>query len=507
MTGLEGVDRPREIAVVDIGSNSVRLVLYRLEGRAVWTVLNEKVLAGLGRDLAVTGRLSPEGVEVALTALRRFAAVLDGVRPEQTLVAATAAVRDAVDGPDFCARVTAETGLEVRVLTGEAEARYAALGVLSGEPGARGVVADMGGASLELVRLADGRDGRGRVDAGVTLPLGPFALTHPKGFDAARTARQADKRLKPVTEAYQAADLHAVGGAWRSLAQAQMARTDHPLRIVQQYALDADEARDLIRFILRRPREALEQTPGVTRRRADTLPHAAVVLERLIETLGVQRVIFSAWGLREGLLLEALGDELGAVDPLLAGCAALGARHGVAVDLPKALRDWLAPAAQALPAGFGARDPLLTLAACHLADIGARLHPDHRADLTFEQVLRAPVAGQTHAERAFLAGMINARYGGPAATPAPGIISRLLTPRLQRRARALGLLIRLACELSGRSPALLNSTGLVIDDGVLRLTAGPASAALLQGEQTRRRAVAVAESLDLRLALGSDTTP
>ena len=172
----------QDVAVIDIGSNSVRLVLYRLEGQAVWPLYNEKVLAGLGRDLAATGRLSPDGMVAAMKALRRFTAVLEGVRPAQVLTAATAAVRDAEDGPQFCERIAAETGLIVRVLSGEDEARFAALGVVSGAPGADGVSADMGGASLELTRLD-----KGRIGDGVTLPLGAFSFGS-KSFDAKRCA-------------------------------------------------------------------------------------------------------------------------------------------------------------------------------------------------------------------------------------------------------------------------------------------------------------------------------
>src|SRR5579872_4763005 len=166
---------PRQAAVIDVGSNSVRLVIYRLDGRAIWTVYNEKALAGLGRDLPTTGRLSPEGVEVAMTAIRRFRALLDGWRAQDVTAAATAAVRDAADGPAFLRRVREETGLAVRTLTGDEEARYAALGVIAGQPNADGVVGDLGGSSLELVTL----NGVGSEDAGVSLPLGPFALGAP----------------------------------------------------------------------------------------------------------------------------------------------------------------------------------------------------------------------------------------------------------------------------------------------------------------------------------------
>src|SRR5690606_32253471 len=192
--------------------------------------------AGLGRDLAVTRRLSEPGVAMAMTALRRFAAVIEGVQPDQVLVAATAAVRQADDGPEFCALVAAETGLNIRVLSGEEEAKFSALGVLAGDPGARGVAADMGGASLELTRIGDGPRGKG-----VTLPLGPFALLDEQGYDADRLTARIAKRLGPIEDAYTAETLYAVGGAWRSLAQMHMAMVDHPVRIVHQYALSASD--------------------------------------------------------------------------------------------------------------------------------------------------------------------------------------------------------------------------------------------------------------------------
>ena len=488
---------PRDVAAIDIGSNSVRLVLYRLEGRAIWTVFNEKVLAGLGRDLAATRRLSPDGVALAMTALRRFAAVLEGVRPDATLIAATAAVREAEDGPDFCQRVAAETGLQIRVLSGEEEAKYAALGVLAGAPDAHGVSADMGGASLELTRL----NGNG-VEHGVTLPLGPFSLLESRGFDAGRLRAKIDERLKPVAADFQSEVLYAVGGAWRSLAQVHMALRDYPLRVVHQYGLSADEALETARLVARQSKAGLEKLPGVSRKRAETLPYAGLVLEGLVERLSLKRIEVSAWGVREGLVFETLDPDLQSTDPLLAGTAALGLRQGVAPALPGALGAWIADIVAALPDAFGsARDDLLTQAACNLADLGARLHPDHRLELIFDQVLRAPVAGQTHAERAFLATAMNARYGGAEATPEPQTIDRLLTPDARVRARALGQAVRLACDLSGRSPQLLANARAMVTKGELRLTAAEGYADVLLGEQTRKRAKALAETMGLDLAI------
>ncbi|RZJ88632.1 MAG: Ppx/GppA family phosphatase [Brevundimonas sp.] len=486
----------RDVAVIDIGSNSVRLVLYRLEGRAVWPLYNEKVLAGLGRDLSATGRLSPDGVVASMKALRRFAAVLEGVRPEHTLVAATAAVREAEDGQAFCERVAAETGLFIRVLSGEDEAHYAAMGVANGAPGADGVSADMGGASLELTRIDHGQVGKG-----VTLALGAFSFGA-KGFDARKVREQADRRLGRVAADFRTRRLYAVGGAWRSLAQVHMAMGAYPLKVVHQYAIPAREARDAARFLARQSKGSLDAMPGVSRKRAETLPFAAVVLDSLIDQLGLEEIEFSAWGVREGLLYDWLSDRVDATDPLLAGCAALGVRQGVSSALPGALQGWIDGLIRPLPPIFSeARDAQLAAAACNLADLGARLHPDHRVELTFDQVLRAPIAGQTHSERCFLAAAINARYGGPTATPEPATIERLLDDTARRRARVLGLAIRLACDLSGRSPNLLANARARVEDGALKLTAAEGFADVLLGEQTRRRAKALAEAMDLPLAL------
>lgn len=490
----EATDAARDVAAIDIGSNSVRLVLYRLEGRAIWTVFNEKVLAGLGRDMAGTGRLSVEGAAQAMTALKRFAAVLEGVRPALVFVAATAAVREATDGQEFCDRVAAETGLKIRVLSGEEEARYAALGVLAGIPAAEGVVGDLGGSSLELVRVA-----AGQVERGVTLPLGPFALAQEQVFDTETLRATIADRLKPVGD-YQADTLYAVGGAWRTLAKVHMQVIGYPLRVIHQYAMGAAEARDTARLIAQQSKASLEKWPGLSKKRAETLPHAALVLEGLIDRLQLKHIVLSAWGVREGLLYEALDPETAAADPLLAGCSALGARQGVSPSLPGALKAWIAPLLTTLPPVFGTeRDDLLADAACRLADLGARLHPDHRVELAFDQVLRAPVPGQTHAERAFLASAVNARYGGSASTPEANTVSRLLNEEQRQGARALGLAIRLACDLSGRSPQLLVNARATVANGTLVLTASAGYADVLLGEQTRRRGKALAEVMGLKL--------
>jgi exopolyphosphatase/guanosine-5'-triphosphate,3'-diphosphate pyrophosphatase len=487
-----------DAAVIDVGSNSVRLVLYRLEGRAVWTVFNEKILAGLGRDLASSGRLSREGVEAALAALRRFAALVDAARPDRVFPVATAAVREAEDGAAFCRRVRRETGLELRVLTGAQEAKYSALGVLAGAPDSSGLAGDLGGASLELVRLEAGAPGEG-----VTLPLGPFSLKEGGRFEPDRVRGQVERCLKPHAESLKASTFHAVGGAWRNLALLAMRMSGYPLEIVHQYEMTRREALEAAKVVSRQSPKSLERIEGISRRRLETLPHAAVVLEGLVTTLGIERLVLSAFGLREGVLFEAMPKDERALDPLIAGCSALSAREGVNPALGPAVEAWITPALASLEPLLGEREAVMVKAVARLADLGARLHPDHRADLVFHQVLRTPVPGMTHPERVFLAMAMFARHTASNATPAPDLVTRLLTHDEVQRARTVGATVRLACDLSGRNPELLAQARLELRPQTLLLEADEAAAPILLGEQSTKRAATLAALLDRDLKIRS----
>ncbi|MFT4936138.1 MAG: exopolyphosphatase/guanosine-5'-triphosphate,3'-diphosphate pyrophosphatase [Pseudoalteromonas distincta] len=487
----------RQAAVIDVGSNSVRLVIYRLEGRAIWTVYNEKALAGLGRDMAETGCLSPEGVEVALGALRRFRAILQDWAPDDIIAVATAAVREAEDGPAFADHVRQDLGLPLRVLSGEEEAYFAAAGVLAGHPAASGLVGDLGGSSLELVRI--GPDGPA---PGITLPMGPFALGAPRPLAVEPTRNLIADSLSPIAGEFGASEFHAVGGAWRNLGLLHMIMTDYPLRVAHQYEMSRTEALDLTRFVVRQSRSSLERIVGLSKKRYETLPYAALVLETLIEQLGLERIVVSAFGLREGLLWDGMSPDIRRRDPLLEGCEAMSAMRGLSAgDMPYALERWLGPAFAELEPVFGVRDPLLIAAACRLADLGGRLHPDHRAELAFAQVLRAPIAGMSHTERCFLALATFARHSASSQLPEPDTLNRVLSVERRARARALGAALRLGGDLSGRNGRLLAKAELTIDGQTLRLSAAESWSDLLLGEQTAKRAATLAGALKLKLVL------
>jgi exopolyphosphatase/guanosine-5'-triphosphate,3'-diphosphate pyrophosphatase len=488
---------PRDVACIDVGSNSVRLVIYRLEGRAIWTLFNEKVLAGLGRGVATSGKLSKDGRAQALAALRRFRAVLDGARPDEIFTAATAAVRESRDGAEFLEQIFKETGLKIRVLTGEEEAFYAAMGVAAGADNANGVVGDLGGSSLELTRLNHGAPGKG-----VTLPLGPFTLGAPGPVDHDRIQAACKAALAPHRQRYVADTFYAVGGAWRSLALVHMAMSGYPLQIVHQFEILASDALETARFVARQSKGSLERIPGVSKKRVETLPYAAIVLESVLEELAFSRISVSAYGVREGLLFEAMPQDIRSHDPLVEGCYSLGARQGIAERLGPALEDWMEPVWRQLTPVFNSqRDRVLMAAATRLCDVGARLHPDHRADLAFDEVLRAPIAGQTHPERAFLASAVFSRYTAQSATRQGGGVGRLLTPERAQRARALGAAMRLGCDLSGRSPELLQASTLTLGAKGLSLTVRRDKADMVLGEQTKKRLNNLADVLETQSAI------
>jgi exopolyphosphatase/guanosine-5'-triphosphate,3'-diphosphate pyrophosphatase len=480
------------IGVIDLGSNSIRLVVYDRPGRAPLPVFNEKVLCGLGRGLERTGRLNPDGVRLALENMGRFARIAAGMGLDRLDVLATAAARDAADGPEFVARMEAITGLPVTVLDGSEEARLSALGVVSGIPDADGAMGDLGGGSLEVVPIDRGLPGPEQV----TLPLGPLRLMeHADGRSA--LVRHVDRQLDELgwLGRTEGRAFYPVGGSWRALAKAHMERAAHPVHVIHHYAVDADEMREFAELISRQSRSSLERAPGVSRRRADTLPLAALVMERVIRRARPARVVFSAYGLREGYQFDRLSEAERRQDPLLVACQDHARRIG-RFEPSRALVNWTAP----LFAGEDAAGERLRVAACMLSDLGWADHPDYRAEHAFLRALRMPYAGIDHPGRAFLALTVFCRYTGSSDDP-------LLKPALdiageayRMRARVLGLALRLAHTMTGGVIPLLAQAPLRLVEDRLELTL-TGEAADLAGDVVQRRLDALAAALDRRPAM------
>ena len=480
--------RSGRVAVIDIGSNSIRVLVYDRLSRAPLPVFNEKVLCGLGRDLARTGRLHPDGVEMALRNLARFRRLLDGMAVRHVDVIATAAVRDAEDGAEFVTEVKRQSGLDVSTISGAEEARLSAMGVLSGTPGADGVMGDLGGGSLELVALD-----RKSIGRQVTLPLGPFRLmVGGKTRSEMRANVDAVFAEQDWLAGYRGRTFYPVGGAWRSLAKVHMARTRYPVHIIHQYSVSGTEVQQLASVIARQGKASLERLPAVNKRRLETLPHAALVLESLLKAMAPAEVVFSAYGLREGHLFDKLPEKERAADPLLHTCTEIARRldrFGEAAGFAR----WTRP----LFVGETTAAARLREAACLLSDFCWAEHPDYRAEHAYLRTLRLAVVGLDHAERVFLAATIYARYGGVIGDPVSKAAELVLTPDEVERARLLGNTLRLAHALTGGATGLLDSTRLerVGDDLVLWL---PADQKALDGDAVGRRLESVAKILGVK---------
>lgn len=481
-------------AVVDLGSNSVRLVVFEGRGRNPMTIFNEKAVLGLGRGLVTTGRLNEEAVEQAVTVMVRYHTVARAMGADPVEVLATAAVRDATNGAAFVATLAERLpGLRIRILTGQEEGLLSAEGVLLGFPGADGVLGDIGGGSLELVELAHGRAGRA-----VSLPLGAIRLAERSNGDIQRGRAFATEEFGRVGWLAEGTgrDLYLVGGAWRALARMHIAQTAYPLSIVHHYVLSREEARDLSGVVMAATRRTLERMPGAPTKRLQDLPWAAMVMRRLLRASGARRVVFSANGLREGWYARHIEGEERRRDPLIAAAQDLAERFGRDPRLPPALAQWTA----GLFEREGPDDAALRAAGCWVSDIGSHDHPDYRAEHAYFRVLRQPGVGLDHHARAFLALAVALRYE---AVPDAAFLQAarvLLDVAAVRRAEVLGAALRLAYTLSGGTPELLAGTSLERSGGrlVLRLVEG---SGVFAGESVMRRVEALAAVLGLEASV------
>ncbi|MCB2103024.1 MAG: Ppx/GppA family phosphatase [Rhodobacterales bacterium] len=483
------------VAVVDIGSNTVRLVVYDVPSVLPIPMFNEKVQCQLGRHLGETGKLYPEGRDEALRSLARFACLARAMGVERLDLVATAAVREAEDGPAFVDEVRRDLNLDINVISGEEEARLAAMGLLSGVPHADGLLGDIGGGSLDLVVLNNGEFG-----PHTTLPLGHLRLAELADGNMRRTAKAVDKHLSGMPWLSDIADrtFYAVGGVWRAVARAFIELTDYPLHVIDGYTLPRDEALKLIDRIMGMDMEALVALPSVSRRRTETLPHAALAMGRLLEAAKPRQLTFSGFGMREGRMITGLPQDLRRKDPLISGCITINDRTGRFAIRGDEILDWMAP----LFPGETAAERRLRLAACLLSDIGWIEHPDYRGVHAFNRALRLPFAGLTHTDRVVLGLSVWVRYNGDLNAERVRPMAALLDATRLERVNVVGLALRLAHTVSGSAPGLLPQTRLAVEDGTLVLHLPETGQTVFRSAAVERRLKTLGRALGLNGKLG-----
>jgi exopolyphosphatase/guanosine-5'-triphosphate,3'-diphosphate pyrophosphatase len=455
------VKRPRKrtssVAVIDIGSNSVRLVVYEQMSRSLVSVFNEKALCGLGREVQSTGLLAPDAVAKALTSLRRFRALIRIQKVGRVYAIATAACRDATNGADFIRKAERICGTQIEILSGPREAKLSALGVVSGIHNPDGIVGDLGGGSLELIDVR-----KNRIHSGVTLPLGSLALQDSSHKSLKRAERIVRTEITGVAQlkAGRGRTFYAVGGTWRSLARIHIIQSGYPLKVMHGYSIPAADALDFAQRLRRlAAANMLADIEAVSDARRPLLTYAALVLEYVIRVARPKTIVFSTFGVREGLLYEMLPQSEKAKDGLICAAQTLNGLLSRSAKHAEELIAWTDRLARVVRLRETEEDRRLRHAACLLSDVGWRVHPDHRGEETLSLITNGNFGSVDHQGRAFVALSVYYRYAGLSEENEPPPSTRDLIPvAMDERARMLGAAFRVAHLVSAARPGVLPAT-------------------------------------------------
>lgn len=474
------------VGVVDVGSNSVRMVVFDGAARSPAYFYNEKIMCGLGKGLAETNRLNPEGRKRALDALKRFSLLAKGMGIEKLTVVATAATREAEDGPAFQAEVLAQTGLKIWVVDGAEEARLSAQGVLLGWPDAKGVVCDLGGNSMELAQIADGKVGRR-----ATSPLGPFRLQQITGGPKVRAAH-IDKILKDLQAEIRSKGerIYLVGGSWRVIARLDMERKNYPLTVLHEYRMMPDSLLDTLDWIEASDLSVLRARTGTSSERMELVPLACEVLHEVILMLQPSEIDVSAFGIREGLLYEMMPETLRQRDPLIEAARMSEMTTSRIPGSGKLLYEFLLPL---FPSADFERQRLMK-AACLLHDTTWRTHPDYRAEACFDNATRANLGGLDHPGRVFLGLALLHRYKNSRSGSRMEPLFKLLDDQQILDAEVLGKAMRFGAMFSAGDPSQAGSLDWQPKKRILELKLTPEGHDLF-GEVAQARFASLAQSL------------
>ncbi len=494
----------RPLSIVDIGSNSIRLVVYEGLARSPTMLFNEKMLAGLGRGIVSTGKLDPEAVTRSMEEFRRFRALSDQAGAEHIYVLATAAAREAGNGPDFIRRAEDVLKTEILVLSGRQEAHYSALGVISGFHPASGIAGDLGGGSLELIDINGEAIGEG-----ITLPLGGLRLQDMSKnslIQAQRIARLELARAK-LLKGGQGRVFYAVGGTWRNLARLHMEMTNYPLGVMHHYEISAESAQTFLRQVAKGEVEKVRGIEGVSKNRRSLLPYGAVVLQEIMTAMQPSKIVVSAQGVREGFLYSLLDEAEQKSDPLISAAEELALLRSRSVHHAHELVEWTGKAFSAFGIDETEDEARYRQAACLLADIGWRAHPEYRGKQSLNIIAHASFIGVDHPGRAYLALASAYRHDGVFNETIAPEIKALATPRILERARLLAAMMRVVYLLTAAMPGVMprlkwENRG----DGMLALVL-PGSLAGLYGERPAGRLAQLARIAGRRLALAVEGGP
>lgn len=473
---MESREKSALVGVIDIGSNSVRLVIYDRLKRVPRPLFNEKSACGLGNGIHFTGKLDENSKIKASRCLSRFAYLSRTMKVDQLYAVATAALRDASDGPAFIREQEEKLGIKIEIISGEREAQLAAQGILSSINLPEGIAADLGGGSLEIVSLR-----HQHVQHQATFPLGSLRLLDAYKDDLSAIRKKVKEALQEV---YWIKDVgqsfYAIGGGFRSIAQVHMRKERYPVRVLHQYSVPAEQLYPFFSYLLSLAPKEIQQIKGLNTRRKNSFLPSIVVLEEIMKQMSAEEVVFSAAGIREGLLYEKLPPQEYLRDALTASVSALTGRDMETDAYADTLMRWQ----EQLLDGETLAEKRLRRAACQLSEVALAVSPDFRAEWVFEHILVASLYGLDHRERVMLALACYYRHHHKFKLNSPTI--NLLQEEDKLWAKLVGQLSGIAFDLSAGIPDILDKISLSVEGSEVKIRQDESVAMILPEETTKR---------------------
>ncbi|WND02181.1 Ppx/GppA family phosphatase [Temperatibacter marinus] len=453
-------------AIIDIGSNSVRLVTYSGLKRVPEIVFNEKVLCGLGEEVGRTGKLSKKAMNLAYSTLKRFSVLCKHAGIKEIYPLATAAIRDASNGPDFVQKIKEEIGLNISIIDGKEEGRLSGLGVISSEGSAHGLMGDLGGGSLELAIL-NGRD----VSERVSLPIGPLRLIAEFGDDTKAMKAYLKETLSrlDLKKKLGHPNFYMVGGAWRNIMKMMIAERSTPIPLLQGFRTNAKNMNSYCRRLISSKPSDLPYRHLISGRRLELMPVAALILKEVLKAFKIKDCKASTYGLREGYVFDNLTEAMKSKDPFLSVCKELARERSRFAEHSRLLYDWTSGLFKGGKFDIRNQEDRLHLAICYLSDIAWRGHPDYRSVTAVEQILQGNFVGLTHEDRAYVAIAVNEAYGAPINSDPIRQVIQMLPMKQIVKARIVGAGLRLAHRLSGGTSHMLQESSISVTKSEITL--------------------------------------
>ena len=450
-----------KIAVIDIGSNSIRLVIFDRYGRYPYPLFNERITCQLGANLQQTKMLREDRIDHALETLKRFSRIVKTADLGSVHAIATAAARQAVNAKDFLDPAEKILKNNIRVLSGKEEALLVAQGLLANIPKANGIIGDLGGGSLELIRVK-----KGIISDAISLNFG-----HLSGGNIKELSEKirSFKWNNDGTEEY----FYGVGGSFRALGLAYKYKRKYPIDLLHGLSIPIKKTNRILNKIIK----TKGTMKGLPLSRKETMSNAANIIKTVLKETITNNIMICGTSVRDGVVLNALDTSKTKTDPLLITCKEIAKQTERFSGLSGSLEKLLQPLIK-----IGNKDDLerLLKAACYLSDISWNEYSNSRSFLAAERILLLPINSITHRERAWLSNTLFYRYARQFEIDKfPFDFSSVLEKNDQYTSRTLGLALRFAMTISAGLPKLLKNVKIDLGNKDLTVEFNGLSNALL----------------------------